>query len=69
MEEKNMNELLKKAEIRSSFSFWQLAPIASPTIKISDNDANINPPFLFLDMSIAILAARILTVSKLQITL
>lgn len=106
--------------IRGSFSFWQMAPIASPTIKISDNDANINPPFfffyrrkkadascdymtkrvfilsfqiivevisyisavlvshgrtsfplvrilyyhLFLDMLIAILAARILTVSK-----
>ena len=50
--------------IRGSFSFWQMAPIASPTIKISDNDANINPPFLFLDMSIAIFAARILTVSK-----
>ena len=96
--------------IRGSFSFWQMAPIASPTIKISDNDANINPPFfsidakklmpsatiisnnrrshqlysavlvsqgrtsfplirilyyhLFLDMSIAIFAVRILTVSK-----
>ena len=30
--------------IRGSFSFWQMAPIASPTRKISDNDANINPP-------------------------
>lgn len=50
--------------IRGSFSFWQMAPIASPTIKISDNDANINPPFLFLDMSITIFAVRILTVSK-----